>query len=150
MSTEVVLTLWVKDDSKSLQVIDALSNFLHDSNLYPLIDDEDGEGWSFWSEVKSDKSEGGFVSTKPKCPNCGAGVTLLYRGAVIIDTETGVVTNGGVIGGSPVQWDCFSCDEVERTDLLEELGADLVHWLFTRYPNAEEELEAGREWELKG
>ena len=89
------------------------------------------------------------MTTKPTCPECGRGVRIMYMGAVIVDTEDGIVTNGGVTGGVPIQWDCFECGAVERTDRLEEFGADLYHWLSVTYPKADTALEAGNDWELR-
>lgn len=73
----------------------------------------------------------------------------MYIGIVVIDTDKGSVTHGGVTGGVPIQWDCFSCGSVERTDRLEELSDDLVNWLSVSYPKAEEALEAGSDWQLR-
>lgn len=89
------------------------------------------------------------MSAKPTCPDCGSGVSLMYIGAVVIDTEEGSVTHGGVTGGVPIQWDCFSCESFERTDRLEELSADLAYWLSVSYPKAGEVLEAGSDWQLR-
>ena len=89
------------------------------------------------------------MSEKPTCPDCGRGITLVYTGAVVIDTEEGIVTNGGVTGGEPLEWYCLPCGGEERQDRVSEYGADLVYWLAVNYPRAEEALDGGNDWKLR-
>lgn len=89
------------------------------------------------------------MSAKPTCPDCGSGIALVYEGAVVIDTESGIVSNCGVTGGEPTEWYCHPCGAFERTDRLPEHGADLVNWLSISYPQAGEALEGGLDWKLR-
>ena len=49
MSRELILTVWLHDDANINEVTDALNEVLRSPNIYPLIDDIDDEGWSYWN-----------------------------------------------------------------------------------------------------
>ena len=49
MAKELVLTMWLHDDTNVNEITDALNEVLRDPCIYPLIDDIDDEGWSYWN-----------------------------------------------------------------------------------------------------
>ena len=50
--TEVLLTIWLKDSKDSSRLTDALNEVLRHPDIYPLIDDEDDEGWSYYIDQR--------------------------------------------------------------------------------------------------
>lgn len=91
------------------------------------------------------------MSTKPTCPKCGSGISIIYMGAVSIDTENNTVNNGGVLGGIPDSWTCHACDSfgIGIEDLV-GIGDQVNKWLSSSYPSAHDALECGHDWELGG
>jgi len=82
---------------------------------------------------------------KPTCPDCGAAtVNVYYRGVVQISSD-GTVTFGGVTGGQPYEWDCGTCEAVERTDHLDVLADQVFIWTISLGCS---ELESGIEMAL--
>lgn len=53
MAKEMTLTIWLHDDTSwhaSSLITDAINDVLRHPDIYPLIDDIDDEGWSWWTQ----------------------------------------------------------------------------------------------------
>lgn len=93
------------------------------------------------------------MSTKPTCPDCGSGISIIYTGAVLIDTEDGNVVHGGVLDGFPNSWLCHECgamdDDISGSKSLDVMGAQLSEWINEVDANAHDDLTCGHEWRLR-
>ena len=52
MAKELVLTVWLHDETSDYAVstiTDAMNDILRHPDIYPLIDDIDDEGWSYYN-----------------------------------------------------------------------------------------------------
>jgi hypothetical protein len=53
MSKELVLTVWLHDETSDHAIStirNAMNDVLRHPDIYPLIDDVDDEGWSYWND----------------------------------------------------------------------------------------------------
>lgn len=89
------------------------------------------------------------MGMKPTCPVCGEGITLVYMGAVLIDTQNEIVTHGGITGGKPESWVCYQCGHDDDEE-MDEYAESVVNWLKANYPISDELLETGLDWSLEG
>lgn len=50
MAKEVILTVWLHDDANPSIIFDSVNDVLRHPDIYPLIDDIEDEGWSWYND----------------------------------------------------------------------------------------------------